>query len=326
MTEKITCQFHSPAEGLPCRHYIRPNDPTEPGFCRLPDYFRCIEAVKRKLPALSFSSLTDFIHCKMRYKHQIDGIEVRPEHLPEAMKLGSAWDAFLNTQFNPEIKLFDKIQPLQLSDGAMAKYSALVRAFNDLEVKLDMENLLGVQWEINVPVGDTRITASVDRAYQDHIVEVKLSSRPDFYTQKENLFYQLSTYFLGDDRWEYADVQITRVPQLRTGYGKLIEESSDAYEQRCYSDILSRPAFYFIGWDRKSRTYGTRFYRSEFDLDQVFQTYVHVLHEIKSTCRRDAWYPNNLACHVPAPCIYLPIKKSGIVSDEIYIRKGGEKN
>jgi hypothetical protein len=203
----------------------------------------------------------------------------------------------------------------------MARYSAIARAFVDFKIKTDTEGLLGCQYEFSVPVGDTRITGFVNRFYQDRSVEVKLSSRPDFYQQRENLTYQLGTSFLANSAWKYADVQITRVPQLRTGKGKFSDESPDAYEDRCYSDILSRPAHYFIGWDRKTRTYGVRFYRSEFDLDQVFQTYVHVLNEIKDTCRRDAWYPNNLACHVPAPCVYLPIKRSGIVSDEIFQRK-----
>jgi hypothetical protein len=203
----------------------------------------------------------------------------------------------------------------------MARYSAIARAFVDLEIKINTDGLLGCQYEISVPVGDTRITGFVDRSYHDHIVEIKLSSRPDFYQQRENLAYQLGTYFLGNDAWGHADVQIARVPQLRTGKGKFSDESPDQYEDRIYSDILSRPSHYFLSWDRKTRTYGVRFYRSEFDLDQVFQTYVHVLHEIKNMCQRDAWYPNNLACHVPAPCVYLPIRRSGIVSDEIFQRK-----
>ena len=295
----------------------------ETGFCGLQDYFRCIEACKKKLAPLSYSSLIDFIHCRLRYKHRkIDGIEIRPAHLSEAMKIGMAWDTFCNTQFSLELKLFDTIQSLQLSPLQMAKYSALVRAFNDLEVDLDMKDLLGAQYEIGVPVGDTCITGFVDRAYRDHITEVKLSGRPDFYWQRENLYYQLGTPFMTDERWKYADVQITRVPQLRTGHGRLSDESPDQYEDRIYSDILSRPAHYFIGWDRKTRTYGVRFYRSEFDLDQIFRTYVHVMDEIKDCCRRDAWYPNHLACHVPAPCQYLPNKKSGVVSEEIYKRKG----
>ena len=322
-----TCHLFTPGDGTPCAHYIRPDDPSEPGFCRQTDFYHCTEALKRKLPPLSYSSLTDFVRCRLKYKHRkIDGIEIRPQHLPEPIKLGSLWDTFINTQYSAEDSLMDKMEALQPSEMQVAKFSALVRAFNDLEVKVKKEGLLGVQYKISVPLGEISLIGFVDQAYEDHIVEVKLSSRPDFYTQRENLAYQLGTYFLANDNWEYADVQITRVPQLRTGKGKFSDESPDAYEERIYSDILSRPAYYFIGWDRKTRTYGTRFYRSEFDLDEIYQTYVHVEHEIKDTIQRGAWYPNNLACHVPTPCVYLPIKRSGVVSNEIFIRKGGDKN
>ena len=104
------------------------------------------------------------------------------------------------------------------------------------------------------------------------------------------------------------------------------DETAEAYEVRLYGDIISRPAFYFIGWDRKTRTYGVKFWRSEFDLDEIFRTYIYVLEEIKTTIRRGSWYPNNLACHVPAPCPFLPIKKSGVVSPEIYHRKEVKHN
>jgi hypothetical protein len=104
----------------------------------------------------------------------------------------------------------------------------------------------------------------------------------------------------------------------------MADESSDQYEDRCYSDIISRPSYYFLGWDRKTRNFGHRFYRSEFDLDEIHSTYRFVTQEIEETIQRGSWYPNNLACHVPGPCQYLPIKKSGVVSEEIFTRKGGE--
>ena len=141
--------------------------------------------------------------------------------------------------------------------------------------------------------------------------------KPNFPKKRENLTYQLGTYFMGNEAWEYADVEITRVPALKPKS----DESAEVYEERVYGDVLSRPAYYFQGWDRKTRTYGVRFWRSEFDLDEIFRTYVYVLEEIKTTIRRGNWYPNNLACHVPTPCQFLPIKKSGVVSPEIYNRK-----
>ena len=241
---------------------------------------------------------------------------MKSQHLTEPLKLGRAWDAYNRylydgTDYQPEIT------PLQFTDLQQAKINALATAYQDLEINIKKDGLLGCQYKIHVPVGQEQIIGYVDRAYKDHIIETKFSSRPDFYKHRENLTYQLGTYFMGNEAWGYADVEITRVPSLRPK----ADESAEAYEERCYGDIIGRPAFYFIGWDRKTRTYGVRFWRSEFDLDEIFRTYVYVLEEIKTTLRRGSWYPNNLACHVPAPCQFLPVKKSGVVSPEIYKRK-----
>ena len=319
--------MHLPGNGLPCIHYIRPYDSHEPGFCRQPNMFRCLEAVKQKLPAVSYSSVTDFIHCKVRYRHRIiEGLKVRPQHLPDAIKLGQIWDGFIRQRHESGYIYKEGLEQLQLTEMVAARINALIRAYHDLEIKSVTDGLLGCQFKINVPVGQHQIVGNVDRAYENHIVETKLSVRPDFYTQKENVTYQIGTYLMSDERWEYADVQITRTPSLRTGQGKYGGESPGEYEERVYGDILSRPAFYFLGWDRKTRTFGTRFWRGEFDLDEIFTTYIHVIQEIQHTLRQDSWYANNLACHVPAPCPYLPIKRTGIISDEIYQKRGGNES
>jgi hypothetical protein len=285
--------------------------------------------MKRKLSATSYSRLYDFIHCKLRYYHGVvEGLRVKPEHLPEAVKLGRAWEAFVRHLHDEKYDYRPEIGMLQLSPKQTAKISALTRAYRDLEIQSPPDGLLGCQYRIHTPVGQNQIVGYVDRAYVDHITEVKLSVRPDFYRQKENIAYQLGTYLMANEAWESATVEITRVPTLRTGKGRYDNESPEEFEERCYGDILSRPAHYFMGWDRKVRTYGVRFWRSEFDLDEIFSTYVHVLREIQETVTRGTWYANNFACHVPAACPFLPIKRSGVVSEEIYERrrKGGETN
>jgi hypothetical protein len=216
-----------------------------------------------------------------------------------------------------------EISSLQLTPEQVAKLNAVERAFRDLEIHINKDGLLGCQYKVTTQILNTNLVGFVDRAYEDHIVESKLSLRPEFYQQKENMAYQLGTYFLCNEAWEYAVVEIVRLPSLKIKDG----EEAEAYQERIYGDIISRPAHYFLGWDRKRRTYGTRFWRSEFDLEEIYSTFCHVIHEIGDTVTRGAWYPNNLACHLPAPCPYLPIKRSGIVSEEIFEKrhkKGGE--
>jgi hypothetical protein len=277
--------------------------------------------MKVKLPSISYSGLTDFIHCKLRYKHRVvDGLQVRHQYLPEPLKLGRAWDAIIQYLHNGTDHQ-SLITSLQLTEGQQAKINALTRAYQDLKIPINKDGLLGCQYQIHVAAGQEQIVGYADRAYNDHIIESKLSGRPDYYKQRENLTYQLGTYFMGNEAWQYVDVEITRVPYLKLKSN----ESPATYEERVYGDILSRPGHYFIGWDRKTRTYGVRFWRSEFNLDEIFSTYVYVLQELKDTLKRESWYPNYLACHVPTPCQYLSIKRSGVVSDEIFIRKGGDQ-
>jgi hypothetical protein len=325
--KEMVCKMLVPGNGLPCRHYIRPDNPADAGFCSLGPNFFCPEAMKHKRQSISFSRMTDFAHCKLRYFHSvIQGLSPKPQHLAEAIKLGRAWDAFIR-HVHEGYDYLAEMHSLELSAEQCSKVFALVRAFDDLEIQPSQEGLLGCQYKIHVPILRDQIVGYVDRAYEDFIKETKLSSRPEFYSQRENVAFQLGTYFLGNEAWDYADVEITRVPALRTGQGKFSDEDPEAYEERMYSDILSRPAHYFLGWDRKSRTYGVRFWRSEFDLDEIHATYVHVLREIRETVKHGSWYGNPLACHVPAPCPYLPIKRSGVISEEIFHKrqvKGGD--
>jgi hypothetical protein len=221
------------------------------------------------------------------------------------------------------LKYPDEIAAMQLKDMEHAKLSALMKAYKDVHISTKKDGFIACQYKIDTQILNTNLVAYVDEAYEDCFVEHKLSFRPDFYLQKENVAYQLGSYFIANESWEYAIVKAVRVPAQRLKDG----ESFEAYEERIYGDILSRPGFYFLGWDRKTRTYGTRFWRTEFDLDEIYSTYCHVLREIRETVERGSWYPNYLACHVPAPCPYLPIKRSGVVSEEIYerrIKKGGE--
>jgi hypothetical protein len=324
MGNEHTCPMLTPGDGLPCKWYLRPDDKTQPGFCGYPGTIRffCEEAMKRRLPSISSSSLTDFIHCKLRYYHKtIEGLSVKPEHLPESMKLGKAWDLILHAKYAPTFDPTEEVEALQLTPEQAAKINGLARAFTDLEIHLNTDGLLGCQYKITSQILNTNLVGFVDRAYENFLVESKLSTRPNFYEHKENVTYQAGTYMIADGRWDYIIMEVTRTPSLRIKDG----ESPEDYEERIYGDVVSRPGYYFLGWDRKAKTFGTRFWRGEFDLEEVYSTYVYVLEEIKSALERGAWYPNSLACHVPSACAYLPIKRSGVVSEEIYERrqKGG---
>lgn len=163
------------------------------------------------------------------------------------MKLGKAWDAYIHHLYDPEFDYQNEIVFLQLTPQQHAKISALVRDYEDLEIQVNTGGLLGCQYKIHVPIGQEKIVGIVDRAFENHITKTKPSTRPDFYLPRENVAYQAGTYFMGNDQREFIDVAVARLPALKTGKGKHVDETPEAYEERCYGDILSRPAYYFFG-------------------------------------------------------------------------------
>jgi hypothetical protein len=70
LTEHV-CQMLTPSNGLPCKHYIRPNEPGEPGLCAQRTKFLCEEAMKKYSPRISYSTLSEFIQCKQKYYHHV---------------------------------------------------------------------------------------------------------------------------------------------------------------------------------------------------------------------------------------------------------------
>ncbi|MBP1736100.1 MAG: hypothetical protein H6Q53_2387 [Deltaproteobacteria bacterium] len=322
-----SCVYIDPGNGLPCVHLLRSEKPGHPSFCNLPGAWVCTEWLRRNLDEVSYSSAQDFIRCRQRYYlRYVKGLKLKPEHLPEAIKLSKGWKEFMRGQYQPGYDHSKDIGKLGLNETQWAKLSALMRAFNELEMGIKKDGYQGCRQTIHVPIKSTgqQIVGVVDRGYADHVVKITLSSRPEFYQARENIAFQVGTYFLGWESWRYVDVEITRTPSLKTKDG----EDPDAYEARLYSDILSRPSYYFLGLDKQERTYGVRFWKSEFDLDEIYCTFVTVLREIQRTLGDGAWWKNLLACHVPAACEFLPIKRSGVISSEIYAqkKKGGELN
>ena len=328
----LNCQFKRPTADKPCTHYM-PVEKGVAGLCELPTYFRCVEAMKRMLPPISHSAITQWASCKMKYYwHYVMGLNVRPIHAPRPMVKGLIWDAWQEQRYtgkliHPDLKCETTLPILydyyDLDDKSRAQLNALTRAFDYLEIKVDTKNLISCQYKIHHPIPDLGvITGYTDRAYDDHIVETKLSARPDYYNHIEGISHQAATYFLGNKNFDYIDMEVTRLPDLRTGTrGRYENESTEAYEERVFQDIMSRPSYYFIGFNRSKLTFGKRFWRGEFDLDYIERTFIFIMHELRRTIDVGSWYRNEMACFQPTLCMYYPIKQTGVVSEELYYYK-----
>ena len=319
MKVEISCDRFTPGTNSPCKHYIKSDIQNEAGFCNLPSKFRCIESLKKYLPTLTQSAAKMFIQCREKYKRNyIDGIRPKPATMPIPIKLGTLWDAFIGSVMNnEEFKYDDLIQEYQIHPRDVAKVFALIQAFQDLGIKLS-DQVLIPQFKVAWNCMDTVITGTTDGAGDFGIQEHKLSGSPDYYTHLESIHFQVGTYLLGNESWEYCDMMIARVPQLKTGSGKNDNEEPEMFQKRIYGDILKRPAFYFIGYNREKKSYGKRFWRSEFDLDQIFEMYLMIIEDLKECINYNRFYRNELSCYMPTQCWYMPIRKSGVISEELF--------
>ena len=307
-----------------CIHYIPPYQVGECGFCDCPTIFRCHEELKQKQPSLSHSAVQTWTACKMAYYYYyVLGIRIKAEHLPKVMKMGSIWDKFIEVQhFGNMDDVIDLKQKYNLEELESAKLSALMDAYKDLEIGSNI-TLGQPQLEVQSNISGNTVVGFVDVAHDNYFEEHKLTTRPEKYLAVESIFNQVGTYFLAVQDWEYVQMMIVRTPGLYLRK----EESIDSYYKRTYDDIISRPGYYFQGYDNTTRTYGntTKFYRDEFDLEHLKSKYGYIFQEIRDTLNRGSWYQEEQFCLDPYPCPYYDIKKTGVVSENIYYYSTGKK-
>lgn len=327
----------TPSASKPCVHYI-PGESGFAGFCQLPNQFRCIESIKAKAPRLSHSSVNTWLRCRRRwYIEYIKGITRRETMQSVALKMGTIWDkvkqdAFARGSWDvyEGLDIVKEMVPrLALDEKDGLKLRALIRALGILEYVPERCDVnVKATFYHNKPLAEMFVSGKLDAVPlgdKPYYYEVKMSSRPDWYTEITNIESQVATYFLFDDRFDFVVMDITRVPDLRTPKGAKSGESEFGFEERTYDDILKRPSYYFIGWDKVKRRWGKPFYRREFDLDDVARRYRVISKEIQQAFIDDACYANPTACLTPFECDYKPICSTGGISEILFRERTKEE-
>jgi len=327
----------------PCLYYIEQAGGRICGLCKQPDKYRCLADLGEKPLPLSHSAVQDFLTCKqLFYMKQVMGLQVRSEHLSGAIKMGVLWDAVLQWYLgNKDINIQNIIDEYSIHETQVAMVRGLYRAYKDLGVnveeggKLQAPIVVNIRdfgdgekvWGDGMPV-ELLVRGFLDRKYDNYFAENKLSSRPDSYLDVFFIQSQVATYFLADPALEYCVMEVVRTPMLKITKAEELNEDFKGYENRIYADIVSRPAHYFIGWDKDKRTYGKRFYRSEFNLDEVLHRYKRIFIEIHESLWCESWYRNDRACKGIMPgisCDYIGACRYNNASESVYeIRKKEE--
>jgi hypothetical protein len=309
------CPYITPTPDSICAKYMPNDSESQPGFCSAKYSFLCTEDLSNKLPRLSFSSIKNFLRCQEYYwLRNIKGVERKPYFLNEALKAGTIWGMYLAFKhgYKHELCKNDLIEKYQPSDVTLAKLNALMRSYCELGIVKNSDCIC--EKEFFIPFHNWQLYGFIDRAYDDHIVESKLTTRPDNYLSIPQIELQAGTYLYSDPHYEYVIMEITRMPELRQKKDEGIAE----YQDRIYSDIIRRPSYYFIGWDMKKRTFGKKFYRSEFDLKELPMIYHKIAKQLRYCIDENLWVKNELACTCPFICDYWDVRKTGVISEEMY--------
>ncbi len=332
-TSKCDKWAKDPAGELPCYHYIF--EENDAGFCKLGSQFRCPEGIKSKAMRLSHSTIQDIMHCKrLAWLKHVKGLEVRPHRLSYQMKMGSLWDIYqdvlygiaqfnqnpkwfadtLNLQPNEQIikqyyntKIKKYIDKAQMDEISVAKVKAVYRAFkffmDEGLLKLRLDSLVGMQKHFLYHLTDEFIIHGyTDRLYDKYFTENKFVSDRQYYDTPWAVSSQVGTYFLAYPDINYMYMEIIQTPKfklLKKGKNRKYDETIQEYENRTFNDVISRPSHYFVGFDRKKKTYGIKMYRNEFALDEIENRYRCLTRETMERAKRCWWYKENgTACYM----------------------------
>jgi len=320
--EKRTASDNPLGKPVDCKNYISvgkvEDDSTRPvGFCSFSGEFLCIEDTDGRFPRLSFSTVSDFLDCKWKYflKH-VKGIRTLDPSTGDALKMGVLWDVCVQTIVGnvPKSTIIDTIIKYEIPELAERKVRAVYKAFKDLDINIDIMCRPQDRFElsINYPFANHTfvLTGVYDRKYDDHFVETKFSRSPDYYTNIFNILPQVGTYFASDPAMQYCIMEVVRCPDLKGD-----KDDLDAYQDRCYKDIMARPGWYFPGFNKETRTFGKKFHRAEFNLDEVIERYQDVYYQIADSAYRNAFTKNYKACYRPFPCDMIPICLFNVMSE-----------
>jgi hypothetical protein len=323
-----------------CMYYDKAGAEGECGFCKTEEFYRCLADTNRQIP-LSYSSVQSFLTCHYLYYLQaIRGIQTKDAAKSSPLKMGTLWDSVLQKYLGgidrttgQPFDIAAIINKYEIDGKDVAKVRGLYKAYKyldvqvepnfDLQKKIDLKLSFDKVWGEGYPV-EILITGYYDRYYPNHFIENKLSGRPDNYLDPWFIQSQVGTYFLADPSLESCTMEIARTPDLKST-GKNKEEDDESYSERVYQDIISRPSHYFLGWNGETKRYGRKFFRSEFDLEELKSRFIHIFREYWEARKFDGWFKSDRSCMNVLPgikCDMISLCRHNNLSESIYqIRK-----
>ena len=310
------CDGYEPSDDKPCLWYV------SGGFCKLPMLFRCTEYLRVHEPVLSYSSMNSFVCPRKYYWSNIAGLEPVEKALP--LEMGTVADKLLQIIhgqndpvdfagfFAPYRDDKEELKPWQYAMWGLFEGYASNDRFNGLKGNCQVE----FNWREN---GYPQIHGFTDLVTigEDQIgYEFKYTQRPESYT-KFTVSMQLATYFIGSPHLQRITLRAIQVPMLKQS----AKETGVQYKDRVKLDFCGRPNHYIND---------THYWRTEFDLGEVKERAKRIASTIRLFINqggKEGFYQQigPHTCFSPSRCNYLNICESGVVSENIYRKRGNKQ-
>jgi len=256
------------------------------------------------------SHLNDFERCPRLFWYiNEQGIEVKPEASPVVQRCGSYLHSLVAG--SEEQIYFSDVEEREKRQVEVI-YDCMV----ELDLIPEVHHEVFFQREITSTIS---VEGTLDMVKGNWFGEMKYTTKPDYYLHTFSAQAQLEFYFFISGL-EVASILPVRQPALRYMEGK---EDVDKFLGRLKEDVLRRPSYYFPHYDPdKQPRWGLKFYRSEFDMDEVERRLRWWFKEIKKCREFDYWPQRKQNCLAPFECSYLSLCESGAFNEAIYtIRK-----
>lgn len=236
---------------------------------------------------ISFSSIGAFMRCPYSfYMNYV--LKEKVKISSPAMQLGSAIDDYLGG---------DKPNLNDCSDETKGKARAMIKAIKDL--KLGFRKSMGYdpqkmfKKKIKCSNQDVQLIGFAD--FFNHktgeLVELKTTSRVDYYQTLFNINDQVSMYIMA-----LKGVKSVRLATVQTPKMKMTKHMTmQQYIKKVYDDIMDRPDQYFYGV-KSDGSFGKEFSVGQFTPNNMKKSIFYVLRNIEYCTDKDYWPRNKGAC------------------------------